>query len=75
MVTIQEARETASRRLSDISGFKEFTNAYMFFNPRSENVILGVDMPVFIIKETGERMSTLLYYDIMPGEEVRTVYF
>ena len=75
MVTMSEARTIASRRLSDISGCKEFTNAYMFFNPRSENVIGGFDMPVFVIKETGELMTTLLYYTTMPGEKIRTVTF
>ena len=75
MVTMQAAREIASRRLSDICGCKEFTNAYMFFNPRSEDVIGGFDMPVFVIKETGELMPTLLYYTTIPGEEIRTVTF
>lgn len=75
MVTIQEAKEIASKRLSDISGCKEFTNAYMFFNPRSENVIGGFDMPVFILKDGGRLVSALEYYTAMPGEEVQTVMF
>ena len=69
MITMQEAKVIASRRLRDISGCTEFTNAYMFFSPRSENVIGGVDMPVFVVKETGELLSTLVYYTTMPGRK------
>jgi len=75
VVTMQEAKETASKRLSDISGCKEFTNAYMFFNPRSENVIGGFDMPVFVLKDGGRLVSVLEYYTTMPGEEEQTIIF
>lgn len=73
MVTRQKAR--ARKLLSNISGCTEFTNAYMFFNSRSENAIGGFDMPVFVIKESGELMTTLFYYTTMSGEEIRTVTF
>ena len=75
MVTMQEAKEIASKRLSNISGCKEFTNAYMFFNPRSENVIGGFDMLVFVLKDGGRLVSALEYYTAMPGEGVQTVMF
>ena len=75
MVTMQEAKETASKRLSDISGCKEFTNAYMFFNPRSENVIGGFDMPVFVLKESGKVVLAFEYYTTMAGEVIRTIQF
>ena len=75
MVTMQEAKAIASKRLSDIIGYKVFTNAYMFFNPRSENVIGGFDMPVFVLKNGGRLVSALEYYTEMPGEEEQTVMF
>jgi hypothetical protein len=53
VLNMNKAKDIASSRLEDISGCTEFSNAYMFFNPRSENVIGGFDMPVFVLKETG----------------------
>ena len=75
MLNMNEAKDIASSRLEDISGCTEFTNAYMFFNPRSENVIGGFDMPVFVLKESGKLVTALEYYTTLAGEEIQTIHF
>lgn len=75
MLILREARRIASRWLDDISGCTEYTNAYMFFNPRSENAIGGFDMPVFVLKQNGRLMSTMEYCETMAGEAIRTIHF
>ena len=75
MVTMDEARKIAARRLSDISGCTEWTNAYMFFNPRSHDIIGGFDMPVFVMKEDGRIFPCHEYYMKYAGEEVETIKF
>ena len=75
VLNMNKAKDIASRRLEDISGCTEFTNAYMFFNPRSENVIGGFDMPVFVLKESGKLVSALEYYTTMTGEAIQALQF
>lgn len=55
MVTLEEAREIASGWLTDISVCTEFTTAYAFYNPRTENSIGGPDASVVLMKESGKR--------------------
>ena len=54
MVTLEEARQIAAVWLKDISGCTEFTTAYAFYNPRTENSIGGPDASVVVMKETGK---------------------
>ena len=75
MLSMNEAKDIASGWLEDISGCTEFTNAYMFFNPRSENVIGGFDMPVFVLKESRRLVTALEYYTTMAVEVIRTLQF
>ena len=42
MVTLEDAREIAAGWMKDISGCTEFTTAYAFYNPRTENSISSV---------------------------------
>lgn len=75
MLNMNKAKDIASSRLEDISGCTEFSNAYMFFNPRCENVIGGFDMPVFVLKESGKVVLAFEYYTTMAGEVIRTIQF
>ena len=54
MVTLGDAREIAAGWMKDISGCTEFTTAYAFYNPRTENSIGGPDASVVVIKESGK---------------------
>ena len=76
MVTLERAKKIAEKRLADICGCTEFTDAYMFVNPRSEDTIGGFDMPVFIMKSSGKCVSANTYYmQIGTGIIVREIHF
>ena len=47
MVTLEDAREIAAGWMKNISGCTEFTTAYAFYNPRTENSIV-------VMKESGK---------------------
>ena len=69
MVTYEEAKRIAGGWLADITGCREYADAYEFFNPRSEFSIGGTDSPVFIMKDSGEKLTPAVYYD-RPGAGV-----
>ena len=54
MVSMEEARRIAAKRLRDISGCTEYDSAYVFFNPRSEETEGGMDAPLAVWKEDGK---------------------
>ena len=76
MVTLKEAREIASSWLTDISGCTEFTTAYAFYNPRTENSISGPDASVVVMKESGKRCGfTEFIMKYGGGEMIREIKF
>ena len=54
MVTLEDAREIAAGWMKNICGCTEFTTAYAFYNPRTENSIGGPDASVVVMKESGK---------------------
>ena len=76
MVTLEEAKRIAAEWLSDISGCTEYTTAYVFYNPRSENSIGGWDASAAVLKESGKRCSfTAFISDYGGGEMIREITF
>ena len=77
MITMDEARQIAAKRLSDISGCSEFTNAYVFFNPGSEDSDGGWDAPAVVLKEDGKCCAFADYIERYGGGKPigTTVYF
>ena len=76
MVTLEEARQIAAERLSDISGCTEFTTAWSFFNPRTEHSVGDPDASVVVLKETGKRCGfTEFVLNCGGGEMIRTIMF
>lgn len=76
MITLEEARQIASEWLKDICRCTEYTNAYVFANPWSDDSIGGFDSPVAVLKENGKRMSiTSFITEVGPGEEIDTIYY
>lgn len=54
MITLDEAREIAAKRLKNIGGCTEYTTAWCFCSPGSADCDGGSDAPVVVMKETGE---------------------
>ena len=76
MVTLEEAREIASGWLTDIIGCTEFTTAYAFYNPRTENSIGGHDASVVVMRESGKRCGfTEFIMKYGGGEMIREIKF
>ena len=76
MVTLEEARQIAAVWPKDISGCTEFTTAYAFYNPRTENSIGGPDASVVVMKETGKRCSfTEFIMKYGGGKMIREIKF
>ena len=76
MVTLEAARRIAADWLTDISGCTEFTTAYAFYNPRTENSIGGPDASVVVMKENGKRCGfTEFIMNFGGGEMIREVQF
>ena len=53
MISLEEARQIAAKRLEDISGCTEFTTAWSFYNPRTADSIGGPDVSVVVLKDSG----------------------
>lgn len=76
MVTMEEAKAIAGTWLKDIRKCTEYSNAYVFADPRSDSTIGGFDSPVAVLKENGKRMGmTAFITEAGPGEEIGTVYY
>ncbi len=76
MVTLEKAREIAADWLTDISGCAEYTTAYAFYNPRTENAIGGSDVSVVVMKEIGKRCGfTEFIMKYGGGEMIREIKF
>ena len=76
MITLEEAREIAAGWLAYISGCTEFTTAYSFYNPRTENSIGGPDASVVVMKESGKRCEfTEFIMKYGGGEMIREIKF
>ena len=76
MVTLEEAREIAAGWLTNISGCTEFSTAYAFYNPRTEDSIGGPDASVVVMKKTGKRCGfTEFIMKYGGGEMIREIKF
>ena len=62
MVTLEEAYRLAGGLLAEISGCAEWKDAWEFVNPRSELSIGGPDLPVFVLKESGDCITASAYF-------------
>ena len=62
-VSFEEALEQAREWLPNADEYTEMENAYIFSNKAAKMSFGGSDMPVVIMKETGERMGISIYYD------------
>ena len=76
MITLEEAKQIAAEWLSDISGCTEYTTAYAFYNPRSEDSVGGWDASVAVLTESGRRCSFPAFIsDYGGGEMIREITF
>ncbi len=76
MISLEEARQIAAEWLKDISGCTEFTTAYSFYNPRTEDSIGGPDASVVVMKASGKRCGfTEFIVKYGGGEIVREIRF
>ncbi len=70
MITLEEAYRLAGELLGEICGCTEWENAWEFVNPRSELSIGGPDMPVFVLKESGQCVTASQYFLQIGGGEL-----
>ena len=76
MITLEDAKQIAAKRLKDISGCTEFTTAWSFFNPRTEHSIGGPDASVVVMKEAGKCCGfTEFILKYGGGERIREILF
>ena len=68
MISLAEAKQIASAHLANIHSCAEFANAWVFSNSESRFSIGGPDMPVVVMKETGEICDTITFYDKKAGK-------
>ncbi len=70
MISLEMARQIAAERLEDICGCNEFTTAYVFFNPRSEDSIGGWDAPAVVLKKDGTCCGFVEFISLYGGGEL-----
>ena len=76
MITLEDAKRIAAKRLKDISGCTEFTTAWSFYNPRTEHSIGGPDSSVVVMKDTGKFCGfTEFILKYGGGERIREILF
>lgn len=74
MVTLEEAREIASKYMRDICGCTEYSTAYVFFNPAETDG--GPDSPIVVMKDSGESCSIIEFITSRGGgKKLRGITF
>ena len=76
MLSWEEARDLAAKRLRDLCECTEYHNAFVFANPRSKDCEGGPDAPVAVLKDSGKICGFTSYlFDLGGGKRIRRIRF
>ena len=73
MITLEQARQVAAKRLGNIGRCMETDTAYVFFSSGGPDTDGGPDAPLAVRKDTGEVCSLLQYIAAHGGRPVRNI--
>ena len=75
MISLEEARQIAARRLKDISGCLEYDTAWAFYNPRTAESDGGPDASAVVLKESGKLCGFIQFIGTGGGKLLREIHF